>query len=181
MIWGEPGNNAQHSFFQLLHQGTARVSMDFLAPVNASSRLQGQQDLALANCFAQAEAFAFGKTEAQVRAELASSGMDDEAAGQLAPHKVHPGSRPCNLILVPRLTPRMLGRLVAWYEHKVYVQSVVWDVDPFDQWGVELGKHLAVALVPAIESPAAAAQQPRLSALLEHVRRWRCLGRPAVP
>jgi glucose-6-phosphate isomerase len=176
VIWGEPGNNAQHSFFQLLHQGTARLSMDFLAPVNASSRFEGQQALALANCFAQAEAFAFGKTEAQVCAELASTGMDDEAAAQLAPHKAHPGNRPCSLILFPRLTPRMLGRLVAWYEHKVYVQSVVWDVNPFDQWGVELGKHLAVALVPAVESGAATAQQPRLSALLEHVRQWRGPG-----
>ena len=180
VIWGEPGNNAQHSFFQLLHQGTARLSMDFLAPVNASSRFEGQQALALANCFAQAEAFAFGKTEAQVCAELASTGMDDEAATQLAPHKAHPGNRPCSLILFPRLTPRMLGRLVAWYEHKVYVQSVVWDVNPFDQWGVELGKHLAVALVPAVESGAATAQQPGLSALLAHLRQWRGPGRRGV-
>jgi glucose-6-phosphate isomerase len=173
VIWGEPGNNAQHSFFQLLHQGTARLSMDLLASVNASSRFQGQQDLALANCFAQAEAFALGQTLAQVRADLQASGADAQDIERLAPHKVHAGNRACSLILFPRLTPRLLGRLVAWYEHKVYVQSVIWDVNPFDQWGVELGKHLAVALIPAVESAAATAQLPRLSALLEHVRRWR--------
>ncbi len=173
IIWGEPGNNAQHSFFQLLHQGTARCSMDFLAPVNASSRFQKQQNLALANCFAQAEAFAFGQTLAQVRADLQASGASAQDIERLAPHKVHAGNRPCSLILFPRLTPRTLGRLVAWYEHKVYVQSVIWDVNPFDQWGVELGKKLAATLVPAVESGAATAQLPRLSALLEHVRRWR--------
>jgi glucose-6-phosphate isomerase len=173
VIWGEPGNNAQHSFFQLLHQGTARCSMDFLAPVNASSRFQEQQNLALANCFAQAEAFAFGQTLVQVRADLQAAGATAQDIERLAPHKVHAGSRPCSLILFPRLTPRTLGRLVAWYEHKVYVQSVIWDVNPFDQWGVELGKKLAATLVPAVESGAATAHLPRLSALLERVRRWR--------
>jgi glucose-6-phosphate isomerase len=176
IIWGEPGNNAQHSFFQLLHQGTARFSMDFLAPVNASSRFQAQQDLALANCFAQAEAFAFGQTLAQVRAELHASGASAQDVERLAPHKVHAGNRACSLILFPRLTPRMLGRLVAWYEHKVYVQSVIWDINPFDQWGVELGKKLAKTLVPAVESGDATAQPPHLAALLEHVRRWRSFG-----
>ena len=180
IVWGEPGNNAQHSFFQLLHQGTARCSMDLLAPVNASSQFQKQQDLALANCFAQAEAFALGRTLAQVRADLLASGAGAEDIERLAPHKVHAGNRACNLILFPRLEPRSLGRLLAWYEHKVYVQSVIWDVNPFDQWGVELGKQLAAALVPAVESGAATAQPPRIWALLEHVRRWRSPGRPSV-
>jgi len=176
VIWGEPGNNAQHSFFQLLHQGTARFSMDFLAPVNASSRFQRQQYLALANCFAQAEGFAFGQTLAQVRADLQASGAGAQDIERLAPHKVHPGNRACSLILFPRLTPRILGRLVAWYEHKVYVQSVLWDVNPFDQWGVELGKRLAAAFVPAVESGDAAEQPQRLEALLERVRCWRSVG-----
>jgi glucose-6-phosphate isomerase len=173
IIWGEPGNNAQHSFFQLLHQGTAHFSIDFLAPVNGSSALARQHDLALANCFAQAEAFAFGQTEAQVRGELQAAGLDDAAAARLAPHKVHPGNRPSSLILFPRLEPRSLGRVLAWYEHKVYVQSVIWDINPFDQWGVELGKKLAGPLAPAVTAATWADGPPRIQALLGRVARWR--------
>ena len=181
LIWGEPGNNGQHSFFQLLHQGTARFSLDFLAPVNASSRFQGQQDLALANCFAQAEAFAFGQTLAQVCADLQASGAGAQDIERLAPHKVHSGNRACSLILFPRLTPRMLGRLVAWYEHKVYVQSVVWDINPFDQWGVELGKRLTGSLVPAVSSAAWFDGPPRIQELLRRVARWRSAGPDGAP
>ncbi len=173
IVWGEPGNNAQHSFFQLLHQGTARFAMDFLAPVNASSLLQRQHDLALANCFAQVEAFAFGQTESQVLADLQASGLDGARAATLAPHKVHPGNRPSSLILFPRLEPRSLGRLLAWYEHKVYVQSVIWDVNPFDQWGVELGKKLAGPMVPAVSQAAWADGPVQIQALLRYVGRWR--------
>ena len=176
VIWGEPGNNAQHSFFQLLHQGTARFSIDFLAPANASSLLQSQHDLTLANCLAQAEAFAFGQTIEQVRIELRASGTQEDAIERLAPHKVHTGNRPSSLILFPRLEPRSLGRLLAWYEHKVYVQSVIWDVNPFDQWGVELGKKLAATFVPAIESRTATGQPQRIAALLQRLRRWRDSG-----
>jgi len=173
VVWGEPGNNAQHSFFQLLHQGTARVAMDFIAPVNASSRFQDQHDLALANCFAQAEAFAFGQTEQQVREVLAAKGTAEEEIARLLPHKVHAGNRPSSLILFPRLGPRTLGRLIAWYEHKVFVQSVIWDVNPFDQWGVELGKNLAGSMAPAVQS-ASMPQGPRhVQALLHAVGRWR--------
>jgi glucose-6-phosphate isomerase len=173
IVWGEPGNNAQHSFFQLLHQGTARVAMDFIAPVNASSRFQDQHDLALANCFAQAEAFAFGQDEQQVRADLAAKGAAEDEIARLLLHKVHAGNRPSSLILFPRLGPRTLGRLIAWYEHKVFVQSVIWDVNPFDQWGVELGKKLAGSMAPAVQS-ASMPQGPRqLQALLATVGRWR--------
>src|SRR5690606_26951564 len=105
VVWGEPGNNAQHSFFQLLHQGTARVAMDFLAPVNGSSRFHAQHELALANCFAQAEAFAFGQTELQVRTELAARGAAEDEIERLMPHKVHVGNRPSSIILFPRLGP----------------------------------------------------------------------------
>ena len=176
IIWGEPGNNAQHSFFQLLHQGTVRCSLDLLAPVKASSRFQKQQDLALANCFAQAEAFALGRTLEQVRADLQASGAGAQDIERLAPHKVHAGNRACSLILFQRLEPRSLGRLLAWYEHKVYVQSVIWDVNPFDQWGVELGKKLAATFVLAVESGAVTRQPQRVEALLERVRRWRSSG-----
>ncbi|RPI15818.1 MAG: glucose-6-phosphate isomerase [Lysobacterales bacterium] len=173
VVWGEPGNNAQHSFFQLLHQGTAPVALEFLAPVQASSRFQAQHDLGLANCFAQAEAFAFGQTEAQVREDLAAKGIPDAEAARLAPHKVHAGNRPSSVILFPRLGPRTLGRLIAWYEHKVYVQSVVWDINPFDQWGVELGKKLAGPMAPAVERAAWPDGPPHVRGLLEAVRQWR--------
>jgi glucose-6-phosphate isomerase len=173
VVWGEPGNNAQHSFFQLLHQGTARVAMDFIAPVNASSRFQAQHDLAVANCFAQAEAFAFGQTELQVQADLEARGLPAEEIARLLPHKVHVGNRPSSLILFPRLGPRTLGRLIAWYEHKVFVQSVIWDVNPFDQWGVELGKKLAGSMAPAVQQAAWPGGPGHLQGLLETVGRWR--------
>jgi glucose-6-phosphate isomerase len=173
VVWGEPGNNAQHSFFQLLHQGTARVAMDFIAPVNASSRFQQQHDLALANCFAQAEAFAFGQTQEQVRADLVSKGVPAAEIARLVPHKVHAGNRPSSLILLPRLGPRTLGRLIAWYEHKVFVQSVIWDINPFDQWGVELGKKLAGSMAPAVQAAAWPEGPRHVQALLEAVARWR--------
>jgi glucose-6-phosphate isomerase len=173
VVWGEPGNNAQHSFFQLLHQGTARVAMDLLAPVKASSRFQKQHDLALANCFAQAEAFAFGQTELQVHEELAGKGVAEEEITRLEPHKVHVGNRPSSLILFPRLGPRTLGRLIAWYEHKVFVQSVIWDVNPFDQWGVELGKKLAGSMAPAVERASWPEGPRHVQELLEAMGRWR--------
>jgi len=173
VVWGEPGNNAQHSFFQLLHQGTARVAMDFIAPVNASSRFQQQHDLALANCFAQAEAFAFGQTELQVRDDLAAKGTPEAEIARLLPHKVHVGNRPCSLILLPRLGPRTLGRLIAWYEHKVFVQSVIWDVNPFDQWGVELGKKLAGSMAPAVQQAAWPDGPRHVQSLFAVMGRWR--------
>jgi glucose-6-phosphate isomerase len=173
VVWGEPGNNAQHSFFQLLHQGTARVALDFIAPVNASSRFQAQHDLALANCLAQAEAFAFGQTELQVQADLEAKGVPVEEIARLLTHKVHVGNRPSSLILFPRLGPRTLGRLIAWYEHKVYVQSVIWDVNPFDQWGVELGKKLAGSMAPAVQQASWPDGPPHVQALLGAVGRWR--------
>jgi glucose-6-phosphate isomerase len=173
VVWGEPGNNAQHSFFQLLHQGTAQVAMDFIAPVNASSLFQPQHDLALANCFAQAEAFAFGQTADQVRVDLESRGATADDVARLVPHKVHAGNRPSSLILLPRIGPRTLGRLIAWYEHKVFVQSVIWDVNPFDQWGVELGKKLAGSMAPAVQKASWTEGPPHIQSLLETVARWR--------
>jgi glucose-6-phosphate isomerase len=173
VLWGEPGSNAQHSFFQLLHQGTANVALDFLAPVNGSSPYQEQQNLALANCFAQAQAFAFGQTEQQVRADLSAKGLPESETARLTPHKVHPGNRPSSIVLFPRLGPKTLGRLVALYEHKVFTQSVIWDINAFDQWGVELGKKLADSLAPALANPAAANVDASLRALLAQVAKWR--------
>ena len=172
-VWGEPGNNAQHSFFQLLHQGNATLALDLLAPVNASSRFQQQQNLALANCLAQAEAFAFGQPTEQVRAQLAATGVREPELSWLAAHKTHAGNCAVSLLLFPRLTPRMLGRLIACYEHKVFVQSVIWDINPFDQWGVELGKKLAGSVTPAVVAGADVNAPARLQFLLERVRRWR--------
>ena len=173
IVWGEPGSNAQHSFFQLLHQGTARVALDFIVPVQASSRFQGRHDLALANCFAQAEAFAFGQTEEEVRADLESKNTDPAEIERLLPHKLHPGDRPSSIVMFPRLGPRALGRLVALYEHKVFVQSVIWDINPFDQWGVELGKKLAGSMVPAVKTGFRENSPPHLRSLLEMIGRWR--------
>jgi glucose-6-phosphate isomerase len=173
VVWGEPGNNAQHSFFQLLHQGTARVALDFIAPVNGSSRFLTHQDLALANCFAQAEAFAFGQTAEQVRIDLQAKGASVAEIERLVPHKVHAGNRPGSLILMPRLGPRAVGKLIAWYEHKVFVQSVIWDVNPFDQWGVELGKKLASSMTEPVRSGLVPAGPAHLQELVAQVQRWR--------
>jgi glucose-6-phosphate isomerase len=172
VIWGEPGSNAQHSFFQLLHQGTANAALDFLAPVNASSPYQQQQNLALANCLAQAQAFAFGQSEAQVRADLSAKGIAASEIARLTPHKVHPGNRPSSIVLFPRLGPKTLGRLIALYEHKVFTQSVIWGINAFDQWGVELGKKLADSLAPALEDPQKNTEA-NLAGLLAQVVKWR--------
>jgi glucose-6-phosphate isomerase len=173
VIWGEPGSNAQHSFFELLHQGTARVAMDFLAPVNASSQFQQQQDLALANCFAQIQAFAFGQTADQITAELKAKNVADAEIARLIPHKLHPGNRPCSLLLFPRLGPKTLGRLIALYEHNVFTQGVIWGINSFDQWGVELGKKLADTLAPAVENPSSYSGDASLAGALGHVGKWR--------
>ncbi|MGA2247587.1 MAG: glucose-6-phosphate isomerase [Verrucomicrobiota bacterium] len=147
IYWGEPGTNGQHSFYQLIHQGTRLIPCDFIAFAHALTPLGRHHDLLLANVFAQAEALAFGKTPEQVKAE----GTPD----WLVPHRVFEGNRPTNTILVDRLTPATLGKLVALYEHSVFVQGVIWNIDSFDQWGVELGKVLAQRIVPELEGEAA--------------------------
>lgn len=174
VIWGEPGNNAQHSFFQLLHQGTPRAALDFLLPVRSSCGNQAQQNLAIASCLAQAEALAAGQDADTVRAELERQRLPADQLRALTPHKVDPGSRPSTLVLFRQLDPATLGRLVALYEHSVFTQSVVWGIDAFDQWGVELGKKLTQQLAPAIEAPAGgSAASPPVRKLLATVERWR--------
>ena len=174
VIWGEPGSNAQHSFFQLLHQGTMRAALDFIAPVNSSCGDQHHQNLALANCLAQAEAFMNGQSEQTVREDLRKAAMPAQRIEQVAPHKVHVGDRPSTLILFSRLDPSTLGKLVALYEHKVFTQGVIWDINSFDQWGVELGKKLAESLVPLVEDPTQAkAAGPGIRGALSLISQWR--------
>ena len=155
VIFGEPGTNAQHAFFQLFHQGTEIVPVDFLLAADAPRKRPAQHHLLVANCLAQSEALMRGRTLAEVTAKLKAQGLADETIAALAPHKVFSGNRPSSIFLYKSLTPRTLGRLVALYEHKVFVQSVIWNIDPFDQWGVELGKELALRLAPLVADPAA--------------------------
>ena len=143
VLWGEPGTNGQHAFFQLLHQGTHVVPADFIAAVEGQHHLGAHHELLLANCLAQTQALAFGKTADEALVELRSQGMTEAAARALAPYKAFPGDRPSSTILLDRLTPHSLGALIALYEHKVFVQGAIWNIDSFDQWGVELGKQLA--------------------------------------
>jgi len=152
VIWGEPGTNGQHAFFQLIHQGTQLIPCDFIGAVNPAHPEGDHHVKLMANFFAQTEALMRGKTEAEVRGELQSQGLDPEDVDGLAPHKVFPGNRPTNTILLDRLTPRSLGMLVAAYEHKIFVQGVVWRINSFDQWGVELGKVLAKTILDEEEA-----------------------------
>jgi glucose-6-phosphate isomerase len=144
IYWGEPGTNGQHSFYQLIHQGTRLIPCDFIAFSKTLNPLGRHHDILIANVFAQSEALAFGKTAEEVKAE----GTPD----WLVPHRVFEGNRPSNTILADRLTPESLGKLVALYEHAVFTQGVIWNIDSFDQWGVELGKVLAQRIVPELES-----------------------------
>ena len=152
IIWGEPGTNGQHSFYQLIHQGTRLVPADFLAPINSHNPLGEHHAMLLSNCFAQTEALMLGKTENEVRTELTAQALDNEALEALLPYKVFPGSHPSNTLLFDKLDPYTLGMLIALYEHKVLVQGVVWNINSFDQWGVELGKQLAGKLLPELQA-----------------------------
>jgi glucose-6-phosphate isomerase len=166
IYWGEPGTNGQHSFYQLIHQGTRLIPCDFIAFARALNPLGRHHDMLLANVIAQSAALAFGKTREQVKAE----GTPD----WLAPHRVFEGNRPSNTILMDRLTPAALGKLVALYEHSVFTQGVIWNIDSFDQWGVELGKVLAQRIIPELESKIA----PKLdhdSSTNNLIRRYRDL------
>src|SRR5262245_9300544 len=166
IYWGEPGTNGQHSFYQLIHQGTRAIPCDFIAFAQALNPLGAQHDMLLANVFAQTEALALGKTEDEVKAE----GTPD----WLVPHRVFDGNRPSNTLLLDRLTPAALGKLVALYEHSVFTQGSIWQIDSFDQWGVELGKALAQRIIPELES----ATEPKLahdSSTNALIRRYRKL------
>jgi glucose-6-phosphate isomerase len=166
IYWGEPGTNGQHSFYQLIHQGTRLIPCDFIGFDKPLNRLGRHHDMLLANVFAQTEALAFGKTPEQVKQE----GTPD----WLVPHRVFEGNRPSNTILAERLSPEMLGKLVALYEHSVFTQGTIWNIDSFDQWGVELGKVLAQRIIPELESKT----EPKLthdSSTNNVIRRYRRL------
>ena len=155
IIFGEPGTNGQHAFFQLLHQGTDIVPVDFLIAANPTKADEHHHDLLFANCLAQGEALMMGRTLDEAKALLKAQGLSAEAVETLAPHKVFSGSRPSSTLLYRSLTPHTLGQLIALYEHRVFVQSVMFDINPFDQWGVELGKELANRLVPLVSDKSA--------------------------
>ncbi|MEO8132637.1 MAG: glucose-6-phosphate isomerase, partial [Betaproteobacteria bacterium] len=167
VYWGEPGTNGQHSFYQLLHQGTRLVPCDFIGFCASLNPLGTHHDLLMANLFAQSEALAFGKTIAEVRGE----GVTEA----LAPHRAFEGNRPSNTLLAERLTPAILGALVALYEHSVFTQGVIWDIDSFDQWGVELGKALASRTLPELSAAddATLAHDSSTNALIRRYRRFR--------
>jgi glucose-6-phosphate isomerase len=174
VIWGEAANNGQHSFFQLLHQGIQRAALDFLLPARSSCGNQPQQNLAIASCLAQAQALTAGQSAETVRAELVRQGLSAERLEALIPQKVDPGSRPSTLVVFRQLDPATLGRLIALYEHAVLTQSVVWGINAFDQWGVELGKKLTTQLQPAVEDPAGGHGAPAgVLKLLARIDQWR--------
>ncbi|HEY6921900.1 MAG TPA: hypothetical protein VI653_00415, partial [Steroidobacteraceae bacterium] len=174
VIWGEPGDNAQHSFFQLLHQGTPRAALDFLVPAKSSCSDQSHQNLAIANCIAQAEAFMSGQSAETVRADLERQNVPPERLEPLIPQKVHQGSRPSTIVLFEKTDPNTLGKLIALYEHKVFTQGVIWGINSFDQWGVELGKKLAEQIIPAVKDPASSRQTSvGVLKLLGRMAEWR--------
>ena len=171
IVWGEPGTNGQHAFFQLLHQGTRLVPADFLAAIHGDDGLGDHHAKLLANLLAQTEALMVGETEAEARAELTRAGMDEARIAALLPHKVFPGNRPSTTILFDRLDPRTLGSLLALYEHRIFVQGVIWGVNSFDQWGVELGKQLAARILPELSAGAPIGEHDASTrALIERVR-----------
>jgi glucose-6-phosphate isomerase len=173
IYWGEPGTNGQHSFYQLIHQGTRLIPADLLAFTQPLNPLGRHHDILIANVLAQAEALAFGKTAEEVRAE--------GTVESLVPHRVFEGNRPTNMLLLERLTPASLGQLVALYEHEVFTQGAIWGIDSFDQWGVELGKVLALRIIPELENT----EEPKLghdsstNALIQRYRQMKRSGRQA--
>ncbi|MGD1452399.1 glucose-6-phosphate isomerase [Vibrio harveyi] len=150
IIWGEPGTNGQHAFYQLIHQGTKLIPCDFIAPAISHNPASDHHQKLMSNFFAQTEALAFGKSAETVKAEFAKAGKSEEEMASLVPFKVFEGNRPTNSILVKQITPRTLGNLIAMYEHKIFVQGVIWNIFSFDQWGVELGKQLANQILPEL-------------------------------
>jgi glucose-6-phosphate isomerase len=178
VVWGEPGTNGQHAFFQLIHQGTEIIPLDLLVAATPTDADAHHHDLLVANCFAQGQALMHGRTPAEAEAITHKQGASEAEAHRLAPHKSFSGSRPTSTFLYRRLDPRTLGRLIALYEHKVFTEGAVWDIDSFDQWGVELGKELALSLAPVVADAAssAAALDSSTGGLVAHLRDLRGAG-----
>ena len=174
IVWGQPGTDGQHAFFQLLHQGTEPVSADFIAAVESPARLGDHHDRLLANFLAQTAALAFGKTSKEVRADLKRQNIGQTELEAMVPHRTFEGNRPSTSILIPRLSPSNLGRLIALYEHKIFVQGVIWAINSFDQWGVELGKQLSASMLPDLRAPQdASGRDASSNGLINHIRRTR--------
>jgi glucose-6-phosphate isomerase len=168
IIWGEPGTNSQHAFFQLIHQGTKLIPTDFIGFINPLHGNQDHHNKLMSNFFAQTEALLNGKTEGQVQAEFDKQSVKEETAAFLKPFKVFAGNKPTNTILIQKLTPENLGSLVAMYEHKIFVQGVIWNIFSYDQWGVELGKQLANSILNEIESKKVNKHDSSTTLLLNH-------------
>jgi glucose-6-phosphate isomerase len=168
VIWGEPGTNGQHAFYQLMHQGTKLIPADFIGFVDTLNSVGDHHLKLMANFFAQTEALAFGLTADEVEEQLRASGLPDDRIEMLRPHKTFEGNRPTNSILIDRLTPRTLGSLIALYEHKIFCQGVIWRINSFDQWGVELGKVLAKVILPELESAEVGEHDASTSGLIRH-------------
>jgi glucose-6-phosphate isomerase len=174
VVWGEAGTNGQHAFYQLIHQGTRMIPADFLAPMHSQNPVGEHHAILLANCFAQTEALMIGKTIDEARAELLAQGLNGESLEALLPHKVFPGNKPTNTLLFDRLDPHTLGMLIALYEHKVFVQGIVWNINSFDQWGVELGKQLAGRILPELlDESVKSAHDQSTTSLIEYYHRQR--------
>ncbi|WP_313187796.1 glucose-6-phosphate isomerase [Sphingobacterium siyangense] len=174
IIWGEPGTNGQHAFYQLIHQGTKLIPCDFIAPANSLNPIGNHHQLLLSNFFAQTEALMNGKTEAEVVAEFKKAGKSDQEIEALKAYKVFEGNRPTNSILFKIMTPRTLGRLIAFYEHKIFVQGVIWNIYSFDQWGVELGKQLANQILPELsDANKVTSHDSSTNGLINAYKAWR--------
>jgi len=176
VVWGEPGTNGQHAFFQLIHQGTDVIPVEFLIAARAHepAAMAVHHDLLMANCLAQSEALMRGRTHAEAKAQLLAMGRSEAEAERLAPHRVFWGNRPSITIAYPLLDPATLGKLIALYEHRVFVEGAIWDINSFDQWGVELGKELATGLQPVVEGKVSAEGRDASTAgLVAALQAWR--------
>jgi len=174
IIWGEPGTNGQHAFYQLIHQGTKLIPCDFIAPAVSLNPIGKHHTILLSNFFAQTEALAFGKTKEEVEREFTEAGKSPEEIADIVPYKVFEGNRPTNSILFRKMTPRTLGKLIALYEHKIFVQGIIWNIYSFDQWGVELGKQLAGKILPELEGDAPVrSHDASTNGLINRWKTWR--------
>jgi glucose-6-phosphate isomerase len=174
IIWGEPGTNGQHAFYQLIHQGTKLIPCDFIAPANSHNQIGNHHELLLSNFFAQTEALMNGKTEEEVVAEFVKAGKSQDEIEKLKNYKVFEGNRPTNSILLKKITPKSLGNLIAFYEHKIFVQGIIWNVYSFDQWGVELGKQLASKILPELRGEEAVeSHDSSTNGLINKYKAWR--------
>jgi len=174
IIWGEPGTNGQHAFYQLIHQGTQMIPADFIAPAQSHNNIGNHHTLLMSNFFAQTEALMNGKSLNQVNLELTNAGLSEPEKSKLAPFKVFEGNKPTNSILVKKITPRVLGSLIAMYEHKIFVQGVIWNIYSYDQWGVELGKQLANSILPELENnQTIKSHDSSTNGLINQYKNWR--------